>query len=105
MTEPEFENGIEHDVAEGASLAKELAFLFGEELVEQAQLLDIADLNMTDEMTASIGEGIKQLKQLKHDPQAQRQWLGKQQPGLQLLLCLWIMDMGLLEKVRARPYV
>ncbi len=54
---------------------------------------------MTDQMTAEIGAGIKQLKQLRESPVQQRQWLEKQEPGLQLLLCLWIMDMGLLEKI------
>ena len=55
-------------------------------------------------MTASIGEGIRQLKQLKHDPEAQRQWVSEQAPGLRLLLCLWIMDMDILDKIQTRSY-
>jgi hypothetical protein len=100
MSDPEFQNDQLNEVAESESSARELALLFGEEIVEQAQLIDIGVLNITDEMTAAIGEGIRQLKKLKNDPEAQRQWIAKQETGLRLLLCLWIMDMGLLEKIR-----
>lgn len=100
-TEPE--DDPERDIAGEESLAGALSFLFGADIVGQARLIDIADLNMTDEMAAAVGEGVRQLKQLKHDPEGQRQWLDKQQPGLRLLLCLWIMDMDLLDKVQAGP--
>lgn len=99
------EDDLKRDIAEEESLVRELSFLFGEDIVKQARLLDIANLNMTDEMTAGIRNGIKQLKQLKNDPGAQKQWLEKQESGLRLLLCLWIMDMGLLEKIQVRSYV
>lgn len=99
MNDERPENNIEHDIAKEEATAKALAFLFGDAIVEQARIVDIADLNMTDQMTAEIGAGIKQLKQFRESPVQQRQWLEKQEPGLQLLLCLWIMDMGLLEKI------
>jgi hypothetical protein len=102
MSDSEYQDDQLDDVAESESLARELSFLFGEETVEQARLIDIGVLNITDEMTAAIGEGIRQLKQLKNDPEAQRQWIEKQETGLRLLLCLWIMDMGLLEKIRKK---
>lgn len=102
MTEVEYGNDLEQDIAADKNLVQELVFLFGEEIVEQARLIDIADLNITDEMTARIGEGVRQLKELKEDPGAQRQWISKQEPGLHLLLCLWIMDMDLLGKITAR---
>lgn len=86
-------------------MARELSFLFGEEIIEQARLIDIADLNLHDDMTARIGEGMRQLKELKHDPEAQRHWVSEQSPGLRLLLCLWIMDMGLLDKIQERSYL
>ena len=105
MIDTEHDNDLSQVIAEEATLAKELSFLFGEQIVEQARLLDTGDLNMTDEMTASIGEGIKQLKKLKNDPEAQKTWVVQQEPGLRLLLCLWIMDMGLLEKIQTRSYV
>ncbi len=104
MIDTEYDDGLGQDIAEDESLARELSFLFGGDIVEQARLIDIADLNLTDEMTTSIGEGIRQLKQLKHDPEAQRQWVSEQAPGLRLLLCLWIMDMDLLDKIQTGSY-
>ncbi len=105
MIDTEHEDDLMQKIAGDESSARELSFLFGEEIVEQARLIDISDLNMTDEMTAGIGEGIRQLKQLRNDPEAQRQWVGKQEPGLRLLLCLWIMDMDLLDKIQMRSYI
>jgi hypothetical protein len=104
VIETEHEDDLMQDMAGDASLARELSFLFGADIVEQARLIDIADLNLTDEMTAGIGAGVQQLKQLKHDPEAQRQWVSEQAPGLRLLLCLWIMDMDLLDKIQTRSY-
>jgi len=34
------------DITEHESLARELSFLFGKDIVEQARLIDIADLNL-----------------------------------------------------------
>ena len=99
------ENNLGQDVAGEESLARELSFLFGADIVEQARLIDVADLNLTDAMTAGIGEGIRQLKQLRNNPEAQRQWVEKQEPGLRLLLCMWIRDMDLLEKIQSRSYL
>lgn len=105
MVDSEYTDDLEQVIARDESLARELSYLFGEEIVGQARLLDIADLNMTDEMTTGIGEGVQQLKRLKHDPEAQRKWVLEQDQGMCLLLCLWIMDMGLLEKIQVRSYL
>ena len=75
MIDTEYDDGLGPDITKHESLARELSFLFGGDIVDQARLIDIADLNFTDEMTASIGVGIRQLKKLKHDPEAQRHWL------------------------------
>ncbi len=104
MIDTEYNDDLVEDISEHESLARELSFLFGGDIVEQVRLIDIADLNLTDEMTTSIGEGIRQLKQLKHDPEAQRQWVSGQAPGLCLLLCLWVMDMDILDKIQTRSY-
>ena len=79
----------------------ELAFLFvRRETVEQAEQLDIADLNLSDEIAACIADGIRTLKQLQDQPAAQVNFINSLQPGARLLLCLWIMDMDLLKKIR-----
>jgi len=104
MIDTEYDDGLVEDITEHEYLARELSFLFGGDIVEQARLIDIADLNFTDEMTDGIGVGIRKLKQLRHHPVAQRQWISEQAPGLCLLLCLWIMDMDLLDKIQIRSY-
>ena len=82
----------------------ELAFLFGRDTVEQAGQLDIADLNMNDEIVACIAGGIRTLKELQDNPGAQVNFVNSLEPGARLLLCLWVMDMGLLEKIHKRSY-
>jgi len=104
MDESNNDSGFDQEIADEAIVYKELSFLFGEEIVEQSRMLDVAHLNLSDEMTAVIGKGINQLKKLKSNPEAQRQWINDQAPGSQLLLCLWIVDMGLLQKIQTRSY-
>ena len=105
MTDTGPTDDLEEEIAGEELLARELACLFGKDIVEQARLLDIADLNLTDDMTTAIGDGVRHLKQLKHDPEAQQQWVNKQEPGLQLLLCMWVMDMDLLDKIQTRSWL
>ena len=83
----------------------ELAFLFGRETVEQADQLDIADLNMNEEIVACIADGIRTLKELQDNPGAQVNYVNGLDPGARLLLCMWVMDMGLLNKIRKRSYL
>lgn len=105
MIDFEYKDDLQQDVADDLTLNRELSFLFGEDIIEQARLLDIVDLNLTDEMTAIIGKGIRKLKQLKHDPQAQQRWVSEQAAGSRVLLCLWLIDMDLLEKIQTRSYL
>jgi len=78
----------------------QLSVLFGRETVQQARLLDVADLNLNEEMTGFITAGLTRLKQLRNHPGAQQDMVNKMAQGERLLLCMWIMDMGLLEKIR-----
>lgn len=77
-----------------------LSKLFGEETLNLAKQLDIADINMNDNMTKSIGSGVSQLKKLKGDVAGQKDYISTLDEGARLLLCLWILDMVLLEKLR-----
>jgi hypothetical protein len=52
-------------------------------------------------MTASITAGITALKQLRKDPAAQKRLIADMQPGERLLLCMWVMEMELLDKISA----
>jgi hypothetical protein len=86
-------------------LNDELCFLFGQEIVDQANQIDIVDLNLNKEITDSISSGIKQLKRLKDDPNAQLNLVNEMTPGAGIVLCMWIMEMGLLEKIQIRSYL
>ena len=104
--EDEFEATEEFDdsVERRQRQTRELTWLFGEEIFEQADQVDIADINMTQEITDAIGRGVKKLKELINDPSAQRTFITSLEPGAQILLCLWIMDMDLLDKIQSHPY-
>ena len=82
----------------------ELAVLFGEATVALANQLDIAELNLQDEIVRDIGAGVAELKKLKTDPRAQMEFVRQLRQGSRLLLCMWIMDMDLLDKIQTRTY-
>ena len=90
---------LQHSMEEEAQQLQDLSRLFGEDTVEQARQIDVAHLNMNDEMIATISAGVRQLKALRSDPGAQRRLIGGMEPGARLVLCMWIMDMGLLQKI------
>ena len=81
---------------------KELSKLFGSDIVEQAHLIDVVDLNMDERMTAAISMGLTRLKQLKNNPAAQIAQIAEMAQGERLLLCMWIMEMDLLDKIQGR---
>ena len=77
-----------------------MATLFGAETVKLASRIDTANLNMNDAMTKAIGAGVKQLKTLHGDLKTQQEYIASLEEGTRLLLCLWIMDMELSDKLR-----
>jgi hypothetical protein len=79
---------------------QQLTYLFGKDIVDQAELIDIADLNISDKITQCISDGVIQLKKLKGKKDSQRTLVKKMSSGEKLVLCLWIMDMGLLDKLQ-----
>ncbi len=78
---------------------------FGKETVEQASLLDVSNLNLNDEITQSIADGVRQLKQLRGRPEDQVIFVKQMQPGARLLLCMWIMGMKLLDNIQTHSYL
>lgn len=105
IDETDIIDGLAQPEEEDERLKDELAFLFSRETVDLACQIDIADINLNEKMTDSISAGVKKLKQLKHDPQAQAEFTSKMEQGARLLLCMWIMDMDLLGKIQDRPYL
>jgi len=81
----------------------ELSLLFGRDTVEQASMIDIVDLNLNEEMTASISNGVTRLKHLKYNPDEQIQFINRMSSGERLLLCMWIIEMDLLNKIQEQP--
>ena len=96
-------NDLARSVNEDERLKQGLALLFGRETVELAGRIDIADLNLNDQMIDSISAGVRKLKELKRDPQAQAGFVNGMEQGARLLLCMWIMDMDLLGKIQDLP--
>jgi len=83
-------------------LDEELSRLFGRDTVEQACLLDIADINLSDKMVQSISDGMTRLKQSSGNIKDQRNLIQDMAPGERLLLCMWVREMELLEKIRGQ---
>jgi hypothetical protein len=75
--------------------------LFGADIVEQAQLIDVVDLNLDDRMTAGITTGLTRLKQSRDNPGTQQAIVAAMGSGEKLLLCMWVMELGLLDKLQS----
>ena len=93
---------LDNIIDQADKLRSELSVLFGEETVDLASQLDIADLNVKDEIVKDIGVGVGELKKLKGNANAQVEFIQKLEQGSKLLLCMWIMDMDLLDKIQTR---
>jgi len=101
MTEDIQHNEVDFE-AEKIRVSNGLANLFGKEIVEQAELIDIADINISDQMTSCISDGVVQLKKQKGKTEAQRSLIERLSQGEKLVLCMWIMEMDLLDKIQVR---
>ena len=79
---------------------KYLEKLFGPETVKMASQIDIADLQINEDMTRSIATGVNELKKNRGNPGVQSTYIKTLDPGSKLLLCMWLSDMELLDKIR-----
>ena len=95
---------LKQSVRDDEHTRRELEYLFGPQVVEQARQIDIADLNLNEEMTKCIATGVSDLKKFRSDPAAQIRLVHAMEPGARLLLCMWIMDMELLDRIQIRSY-
>lgn len=96
---------LNNDVEASEQLNRELSYLFAKDVLEQSSHIDIVDLNLNQAMTDSISGGVKKLKELKSQPQAQLKLVSSMTPGEKIVLCMWIKEMGLLEKIQDRSYL
>lgn len=95
---------LEESLLEQARVERELSFLFGEDVARQASLIDAADLKLNDVMTQFISNGVTQLKRMKDAPELQKKFVEGMAPGECLVLCMWIIEMGLLNKIQGKSY-
>lgn len=105
MVESEHDDDLAQDIAEEEHRAREMAYLFGNEIVKQAKLIDVATLDLNEEIVRCIADGVRELKQLRGRPEAQVNYVRELQSGTKLLLCMWIMDMNLLDSIQDRSYL
>ncbi len=105
----DYAEGLETDLAESIKanhrLNEELSFLFGTDIVEQANQIDITDLNLNKDIIDCISTGVRRLKELKNNPKAQLELVNTMEPGARIVLCLWISDMDLLGKIQDFSYL
>ena len=103
--EQNFEADLEASKLAYKDLINELSFLFGKEIVSQAEQIDIADINLNQDIVDCIAAGVKKLKQFKGRPKEQQEFISGLTVGEKLILCLWIKDMDLLDKIQASSYL
>jgi len=101
----DFDADLEASILAHKNLIKELSFLFDREIVSQAEQIDIADINLNQDIVNFIATGVKKLKQLKAKPVQQQEFIRSLTVGEKLILCLWIKDMDLLDKMQTKSYL
>ena len=62
MNESDNDDNLDQTIRELQHTKAELSFLFGEDTVELASQIDIADLNLQDHIIKTIAEGLGELK-------------------------------------------
>ncbi|NKB37749.1 MAG: hypothetical protein GKR93_11345 [Gammaproteobacteria bacterium] len=104
-TAQDFDADLEASILAHKNLINELSFLFDREIVSQAEQIDIADINLNKDIIDCISAGVKKLKELKGRPKEQQGFVNSMAVGEKLVLCLWIKDMDLLDKIQAGSYL
>jgi hypothetical protein len=81
---------------------RELAALFGRHLVEQAHGTDAAELDLTAERMDAVHDAADELLAHAGDTLAQNRIVRSLDPYTRLILCMWVMDLGLAAKLAAQ---
>ena len=83
--------------AKGSRLDREVAFLFGPQVVEQSKRVSIEAMLVEAELVA---EGARQLRQQMGHPERQRAIIGAMDEDTALALCKWIREPGCMPGIR-----
>jgi hypothetical protein len=81
---------------------RELIALFGEVTVKVARMVDPAMLALSADLMDRVHDGADALLARTGRPDAQRRYVADLTSDVRLILCMWMMDMGLAAKLTAR---
>lgn len=77
----------------------ELVALFGRRVVDMATVLDVAHLDITAKRMAAVQKATEALMELNGQPDGQRAVVKGLETYTALLLCMWLMDTGMFERL------
>lgn len=80
----------------------ELAGLFGDVTVKIARMLDPAMLTLSADLMDQVHDGADAILMRTGRPDAQRRYVAVLPSDVRLVLCMWLMDIGLVAKLTAR---
>ena len=73
-------------------LKHELIALFGRGRVEQAEITDVADLELTAELMDAVHDAAEAILKRLGQPSRQREIVDNLDAETALVLCMWLMD-------------
>lgn len=80
----------------------ELMRLFGEVTVQVARMVDPATLALSADLMDRVHDGADALLMRTGNPDAQRRYIAALPSDVRMILCMWLMDLGLAAKLTAR---
>ena len=80
---------------------RELAALFGNDLVHRASVTDPAELDLSAELMDAVWDAADRLLRDAGNPPAQRAYVEGLSAAVRLVLCMWILDLDLAGKLYA----
>ena len=85
-------------------IESELACLFGKKTVTRAKRTDIVDLRVDADFMDGIADTAGQLLEAKDNPRKQRRLVGSMDQDKRLVLCMWVMDMEMTDRLMTNLY-
>ena len=83
---------------------KELKLLFGEPVAYLAQITDIANLDLSEELMEAVHDGADTLLTMRGQPKMQQRYIERMSFTTRLVLCMWLMDTEMASKLIRAVY-
>lgn len=80
---------------------RELAALFGDDLVHRARVTDPAELDLSSDLMDAVWDAADRLLRDAGNPTAQRASVEGLSAAVRLALCMWVLDLDLAGKLYA----